>query len=58
MADASVAAGDRLDVLFTLMRSEWDGNEYIIVARDLRQPGKLLTAGAAFARRNLLQGAN
>ena len=37
MADVPVAAGDRLDVLFTLMRSEWDGNEYAeLRLRDLR----------------------
>jgi single-stranded-DNA-specific exonuclease len=37
MADASVATGDRLDVLFSPMRSEWNGSEYIeLRIRDLR----------------------
>jgi single-stranded-DNA-specific exonuclease len=38
MADFSVAPGDQLDVLFSPMRSEWDGNEYTeLRLRDLRR---------------------
>lgn len=37
MADIEVAAGDQLDVLFSPMVSEWDGNEYTeLRLRDLR----------------------
>ncbi len=37
MADAGVAAGDRLDVLFSPMQSEWHGTEYTeLRLRDLR----------------------
>ena len=37
MADAEVAAGDHLDVLFSPMRNVWDGNEYAeLRLRDLR----------------------
>jgi single-stranded-DNA-specific exonuclease len=37
MADLSVAAGDRLDVLFSPMRSEWNGLDYTeLRLRDLR----------------------
>jgi single-stranded-DNA-specific exonuclease len=37
MADAKIVAGDRIDVLFSAMRSEWDGNKYVeLRLRDLR----------------------
>jgi single-stranded-DNA-specific exonuclease len=40
MADVAVAAGDHLDVVFSPMLNEWDGNEYTeLRLRDLRGHG-------------------
>jgi hypothetical protein len=37
MADLTVAAGDCLDVVFSVMNNEWNGNEYTeLRLRDLR----------------------